>query len=310
MASLFEKFKQGLAKTKEGFVDEIVKLVKNNYEVDEAFLESIEEVLLAADIGVATSLEIVDDLKEHVNRQGFNESGELIQFLKARIAEQVSDPSANGERAGLFFNPSLKPYVIMVVGVNGAGKTTTIAKLAKGFHDRGKKVLLAAADTFRAAASEQLEIWAARASVDIVRTQQGGDPAAVAFDASRAAIARNADVLIVDTAGRLHTKINLMEELKKICRVLGKALDGAPHEVLLVLDATTGQNAIAQATRFKEAVDVTGIVVTKLDGTAKGGMILSIKKELELPVRFVGFGESIDDLRPFDPNLFIEALFA
>ena len=204
----------------------------------------------------------------------------------------------------------MQGFVILVAGVNGTGKTTTIAKLAKVYHDQGKRVLLAAADTFRAAASQQLEIWARRACVDIVRAQEGGDPAAVAFDALKAAIAREVDVLIVDTAGRLHTKTNLMEELKKIHRVLGKVMDGAPHEVFMVLDASTGQNGLSQAKKFREAIDVTGIVVTKLDGTAKGGIVLAIQKELKIPVRFVGFGESMDDLKPFEADTFIEALFA
>jgi len=305
--SLLEKFKRGLAKTREGLVDEIVKLVKNNYEIDDNLLENIEEILIAADIGVETSLDIVAALKEHVNRVGFNDPSELIDFLKNGMAARVT--SVGGGNEERFFEPSVKPFVVMVVGVNGAGKTTTIAKLAKGFHDRGKKVLLAAADTFRAAASEQLEIWASRADVDIVRAQHGGDPAAVAFDASKAAVARNADVVIIDTAGRLHTKVNLMEELKKIYRVLGKNIAEAPHEVLLILDATTGQNAIAQARQFQQAVNVTGLVVTKLDGTAKGGVILAIEKELDLPIRFVGLGEAIDDLKPFEANTFVEALF-
>jgi len=305
--SLLDKFKRGLAKTREGLVDEIVKLVKNTYEIDDNLLEEIEELLIAADIGVETSLDIVSALKEQVNRIGFNEPSELIEFLKNSMARRVAAVDCDGEEG--FFEPSMKPFVIMVVGVNGAGKTTTIAKLAKGFHDRGKKVLLAAADTFRAAASEQLQIWASRANVEIVRAQHGGDPAAVAFDASKAAVARNADVLIVDTAGRLHTKVNLMEELKKIQRVLSKDVAGAPHEVLLILDATTGQNAIAQARQFEQAVSVTGLVVTKLDGTAKGGVVLAIEKELNLPIRFVGLGESMDDLKPFEATTFVKALF-
>lgn len=309
MASLFEKFRKGLAKTREGLVDEIVSLVKNQYEVDDVFLEQVEEILVTADIGVQTSMEIIENLKDHVNRVGFNQPEDLVGFLKEQVAEQLRRARSNGEGAGDFFEPNVKPFVIMVVGVNGAGKTTTIAKLAKVFHDGGKKVLLAAADTFRAAASEQLEIWSKRAGVEIVRAQTGGDPAAVAFDASTAAVARGVDVVIVDTAGRLHTKTNLMEELKKIHRVLGKAIEHAPHEILLVLDATTGQNAIIQAKEFKQAVDVTGVVVTKLDGTAKGGMVLGVQNELGLPVRFIGLGESMDDLKPFEAKTFVEALF-
>lgn len=308
MVSLFEKLKKGLAKTREGLVDEIVRLVKNQYEVDDDFLEKIEEILITADIGVETSMVIIDDLKDHVNRVGFNQPEELVDFLKEQLTKQLGQRS-NGDDAGDFFEPKVNPFVIMVVGVNGAGKTTTIAKLAKVFRDGGKKVLLAAADTFRAAAAEQLEIWAKRARVEIVRGQAGGDPAAVAFDACKAAMARGVDIVIVDTAGRLHTKTNLMEELKKIHRVLGKAIAHSPHEVLLVLDATTGQNAIIQAKEFKQTVDVTGVVVTKLDGTAKGGMVLGVQNELGLPVKFIGLGESMDDLKPFEAKTFVEALF-
>ncbi|MFQ5770908.1 MAG: signal recognition particle-docking protein FtsY [bacterium] len=312
MPSLFEKFKQGLAKTREGLVDEIVKLVKNQYTIDDELLERIEEILIGADIGVEMALNIIERLKEHVTREGFRESKEVVSFLKKQLKEHLKESTANGSNATIddIFNTQVKPFVIMIVGVNGTGKTTTIAKLAKALHEREKKVLLAAADTFRAAASEQLEIWAKRAQVDIVRTQAGGDPAAVAFDALKAALARNVDVLIVDTAGRLHTKVNLMEELKKIYRVLSKAMDTAPHEVLLVLDASTGQNALIQAQQFKQAIDITGIVVTKLDGTAKGGMVVAIQDQLNLPVRFIGLGESMDDLKPFDPETFVEALFA
>jgi len=307
--SLLQKFKQGLAKTREGLVDEIVKLVKNNYTIDEALLEQIEEILIAADVGVEASLEIVEALQRHVHQEGFRDPDELIAVLKGELKSYLHASAGNGDVRSDFFEPTVTPFVVMVVGVNGTGKTTTIAKLAKVFHDRGKKVLLAAADTFRAAASEQLEIWAKRAGVDLVRTQPGGDPAAVAFDAAKAAVARGVDVLIVDTAGRLHSKVNLMEELKKIYRVLGKAVPSAPHEVLLVLDASTGQNALNQAEQFKAVVDVTGIVVTKLDGTAKGGMVLTIQKRLGLPVRFIGLGEGLDDLKPFESDTFVEALF-
>ncbi len=311
MASLFEKFKSGLAKTRAGLVDEISSLVKGNYEMDDAFLDQLEEILISADIGVETSLNVIENLRDRVNREGFDQKEEVIGFLKAQLCDHLHQNAALSSEsdAGSFLNPTSTPHVIMVIGVNGAGKTTTIAKLAKVFHEEGKKVLLAAADTFRAAASEQLEIWASRANVDIVRTQAGGDPAALAFDASKAALARDVDIVIVDTAGRLHTKVNLMEELKKIHRVLGKAIPGSPHETLLVLDATTGQNAIIQAKQFQNTVGVTSIVVTKLDGTAKGGMVLSVQKELGVPVRFIGLGESMDDLKPFDADTFVEALF-
>ncbi|NIR51168.1 signal recognition particle-docking protein FtsY [candidate division KSB1 bacterium] len=310
MSSLLEKFKKGLTKTREGLVDEIVKLVKNKYIINDELLEQIEEILISADIGVETALDIVEQLKQQVNREGFQEPEELVEVLKSQLRAHLQE-SGNGRsfRAEDFFSPTVKPFVIMVVGVNGTGKTTTIAKLAKVFHDREKKVLLAAADTFRAAASEQLQVWAKRANVDLVRTQTGGDAAAVAFDSLKAAHARNVDVVIVDTAGRLHTKVNLMDELKKIQRVLGKAQPEAPHEVLLVVDASTGQNVLSQAERFKSAVNVTGVVVTKLDGTAKGGMVFTIQKHLQLPVRFIGLGEAMDDLKPFEPQTFVEALF-
>ncbi|MFQ5822446.1 MAG: signal recognition particle-docking protein FtsY [bacterium] len=311
MASILEKFKQGLAKTREGIVDEIVKLVQNKYTIDDELLEQLEETLIAADVGVETALGIIERLKLYVNREGYKETQSLLSVFKDQVIAYMLEGSSDGKETTEddFFRSTTKPFVIMVVGVNGTGKTTTIAKLAKVFHDYGNKVLLAAADTFRAAASEQLEIWAKRVEVDIVRTQPGGDPASLAFDALKAAISRNVDVLIVDTAGRLHTKVNLMEELKKIHRVLGKALETAPHEVLLVLDATTGQNALTQARQFKEAVGVTGIVVTKLDGTAKGGMVLAIQNQLQIPIKFVGLGEALDDLKPFDPKIYIEALF-
>ena len=311
MPSILEKFKQGLTKAREGFVDEITNLVKNKYTIDEELLEQIEEILISADLGVETSIGIIERLNVYVNREGFQEPRELLSVLKYQLIEHLMKSSVSGsEKVDFeFFNPHVNPFVIMVVGVNGTGKTTTIAKLAKAYRERGKKVLLAAADTFRAAASEQLEIWAKRAEVDIVRTKAGGDPAAVAFDALKAAIARNVDVLIVDTAGRLHTKLNLMEELKKIRRVLGKAMETAPHQVLLVIDATTGQNALNQARQFKDSVGVTGIVLAKLDGTAKGGMVFAIRSQLKVPIRFLGLGEGLDDLIPFEPKTYIEALF-
>ena len=238
-----------------------------------------------------------------------NNGDELLTMLKKQLTDQLDDHSVAGTDEMDLFECREKPFVIMLVGVNGTGKTTTAAKLAKAYRDAGKSVLMAAADTFRAAAIDQLEVWAERAGADIVRTQQGGDPAAIAYDAVNAARARDIDVLLVDTAGRLHTKSNLMEELKKIHRVIAKSLPGAPHEVLLVLDATTGQNALQQTRIFREAVAVSGLVVTKLDGTAKGGMLLTLCKELDLPVRFVGLGESMDDLKPFEVETFLEALF-
>lgn len=311
MASLFDKFKQGLTKTRQGFVDEIAKLVHNKYAIDDELLDQLEEILIRADIGVETALQVIEYLKEQVLKHGFRESNDLIAYLKEQLTEHLTraELENNGSTEQVFFQPQAKPFVIVVVGVNGTGKTTTIAKLAKAYRDRGKKVLLAAADTFRAAASEQLEIWAKRAQVELVRTQPGGDPAAVAFDAMKAAQARGVDVVMVDTAGRLHTKVNLMEELRKLNRVLNKVMPSAPHEVLLVLDASTGQNALSQAKQFKDAVNVTGVVVTKLDGTAKGGMVLAVHQTLKLPIRFIGLGESMDDLKPFEANTFVEALF-
>ena len=270
--------------------------------IDDELLDELEEVLVTADLGVKTSLKLIEDLRGKLARKELGDAAALKQALKQGIAgvlEQVQPVPARDNN----------PHVIMVVGVNGVGKTTTIGKLAHRFTGQGRSVLLAAGDTFRAAASEQLTFWAQKVGCDIVGGQEGADPSAVAFDALEAALSRGRDLVIVDTAGRLHTKVNLMEELKKIHRVLGKKLPGAPHEVLLVLDATTGQNALQQAKLFNQAVPLTGLALTKLDGTAKGGVVVAIAGELGLPICYAGLGEGVEDLKPFDPGEFAEAIF-
>lgn len=299
--ALFDKIKQGLAKTR-GVFTGIAQLFRLKGKVDRAFLTQLEERLYLADVGTAATTTIVERV-----RQSFLDkeiTGDVEAFVKQQLKEQLEV-----DTQGLRFNLG-GPTVVMVSGVNGAGKTTSIAKLAKKLRDDGKKVMVAACDTFRAAAVEQLTIWSERIGVDIVKGQQGSDPAAVAHDACEKAKARGFDVLIVDTAGRLHTQTHLMNELAKIRRVVAKMIDGAPHEVLLVLDATTGQNAIMQAEQFKKTIECTGIILAKLDGTAKGGAIFGIKQKLGLPVKFVGVGEKVDDLEPFDADAYVEALFA
>jgi fused signal recognition particle receptor len=298
--SLFERMRSGLAKTQASLVGRIDALLSGSRGVDADLLEELEEILITADFGMKTTQDLIQSLKKRV---AGGDPEALRDALKDEIATRL-----RLEAAPLDLN-SASPFVIVVVGVNGVGKTTTIGKLAHQFTGAGKKVLIGAGDTFRAAAAEQLAIWGERAGVDVVRHAEGADPAAVAFDAAKAAVARKADVLILDTAGRLHTKVNLMEELKKIRRVISREIPGGPHETLLVLDATTGQNALVQARLFQEAVAVSGIALTKLDGTARGGMVVAIGAELGLPVRYVGIGEGLDDLRPFDPDLFVAALF-
>lgn len=299
----FSRLKEGLSKTREVFVQKIEALVTGRRPIDESFYEELEEILIQADVGVDTSVELVEKLRRVVKERKVDNAEELKPIIKEEITRLLgqNDQPVSQTTDGL--------RVIMIVGVNGVGKTTTIGKLAHYYKSQGKKVLLAAADTFRAAAIDQLEIWGRRVGVDVIKQSEGSDPAAVAFDALQAARARKVDVLIVDTAGRLHTKSNLMDELKKVRRVMDRAMPGAPHEVLLVLDATTGQNAISQAKLFGEATGVTGIVLTKLDGTAKGGVIIAISQVLTLPVRFIGIGEGLDDLRPFVPAEFADALF-
>ena len=306
MKSVFGKLKTGLVKTREGLIDKIGTAVSSRKDIDEDLYEELEEILISGDVGVNIALKLVEEVREKVTELGIKKPENILQFLKSATKRIVTNESTQTEK---IFIPEKKPFVIMVVGVNGTGKTTTIGKLAYQFRNDGKKVLLSAADTFRAAASEQLEIWADRASVEIIRNQPGADPGAVTFDSMKAAINREIDVLIIDTAGRLHTKTNLMEELKKIRRVVQKLDETAPHETLLVMDATTGQNGLNQARQFTKAVEINGIVLTKLDGTAKGGMVLAIKDELGVPVKFIGVGEQIEDLQPFNPEEFVEALF-
>jgi len=302
MTGLLEKVRNGLAKTRSAMVARITTAISGDA-LDEEAADEIEEILIQADVGVDAAMEIVDRLRERLRRA---ESGADQIFVSLR---QELCQIAGG---GVPFDPGAeltgKPHVVLVVGVNGVGKTTTIGKLARLYRDSGRSVLLAACDTFRAAAVPQLEIWAERAGADIVRAQQGADPAAVAFDAVSAALSRDTDVVLVDTAGRLHTKVNLMEELKKVRRSLGKQCQGAPHETLLVLDATTGQNALSQARQFHLATEVTGLVLTKLDGTAKGGIAFALRRELGIPIKLIGVGEGENDLQPFDGETFVEAL--
>ncbi|HPU35243.1 MAG TPA: signal recognition particle-docking protein FtsY [Bacillota bacterium] len=300
----FNRLKESLAKTRQGFVEKIDSLIHRRKEIDEEVYEELEEILVQADVGVATAMELVEKVRSIVKERRIEDAAEIKPVLKEQIRELL------GTGTTLINTYWQSPTVILVVGVNGVGKTTTIGKMAYLYKMEGKKVVLGAADTFRAAAIDQLEVWAERVNVDLIKHREGSDPAAVAYDSLQAAKARGADVLIIDTAGRLHTKSNLMEELKKISRVLDRAMPGAPHEVLLVLDATTGQNAVNQAKLFGEAVGVTGIVLTKLDGSAKGGVVLGVKHALNIPVKLIGIGEGIDDLRPFNAEEFVEALFS
>jgi fused signal recognition particle receptor len=299
--SIFDRMKQAVSKTRDTLGDKIEGVIALTREVDSAALEDLEMVLLSSDIGVATSTEIVAALRERARRTGIRDGAELKQLLKEQLKHILDEQQRPASRV----NP---PLVIMLVGVNGTGKTTTTGKLAAYFRRDGKTVLLCAADTFRAAAIEQLEIWGERSGVEMIRTKQGGDPSAVLYDALQAAKARSSDVLIVDTAGRLHTKNSLMAELDKMRRTAQRLVPSAPHEVLLVMDATTGQNGLQQARLFTESAGVTGIVLTKLDGTAKGGIAIAIARELGLPVRYVGVGEKIDDLLPFESEAFVESL--
>jgi fused signal recognition particle receptor len=298
--AIFEKIKQGLAKTRSLFAG-IASLFRLRGRVDKAFLDQLEERLYLADVGTVATSEIVEQV-----RQAFLDkeiTGDVETFVKQKLKELLTEA-----QSGLRYNPS-GPTVVLVAGINGSGKTTSIAKLARLCQQEGKKVMVAACDTFRAAAVEQLTIWSQRLGCDIVKNQQGSDPASVAFDASEKAKARQFDVLIVDTAGRLHTQDHLMRELGKIHRIVSQRIEGAPHEVLLVLDATSGQNAIIQAEMFKKTIQCTGIILAKLDGTAKGGAIFGIKRKLGLPVKFIGVGEKLEDLEPFDPEAYVEALF-
>jgi fused signal recognition particle receptor len=306
--STFQKFRDGLAKTRDSIVAKLDHAINAKSTIDDELLENLEEILLAGDVGVQTTARILDDIKRRVKEEKYESSQQLMVLLKEEITRLLQS-TENESDSSLKLPLSPRPHVIMVVGINGVGKTTTIGKLAYNYRCLGYKVVIGAADTFRAAANEQLEIWAQRAGVEMVQQARGSDPASVAFDALSSALAKNSDVLIVDTAGRLHTKTSLMEELKKIKRVLEKRLPGAPHEVLFVLDASTGQNGLQQARFFTDAVQVTGLVLTKLDGTAKGGIILAVSQELKIPVKYIGVGEQIDDLQPFDRSSFVDALF-
>lgn len=302
-----EKFKDGLAKTRDTFTSKVNDLVARFREVDEEFFEELEELLLQADVGFETVMELIDQLKLEVQRKNIKDTAGIQSVISEKLVEiyqagEEIDSSLNIQEDGL--------TVVLLVGVNGVGKTTTIGKLAARLMAEGKTVMLAAGDTFRAGAIDQLVVWGERAGVEVIRQSEGSDPAAVMYDAIRAAKNRDVDVLICDTAGRLQNKVNLMNELEKVHRVISKEVEGAPHEVLLALDATTGQNALVQAQTFKEATNVTGIVLTKLDGTAKGGIVLAIRHKLNIPVKFVGLGEGVDDLQPFDPEKYVYGLFA
>lgn len=303
-----EAVEQGLEKSREGLLSKLGKVVMGKDEVDDDVLDELEEVLVTSDVGVSTTLKIIKNLQQRVRRDKYVSTGELHRMLREEVSELLKphDAERPAEFDAEFPN---KPHVIMVVGVNGVGKTTTIGKLASMYQMAGKNVLLGAADTFRAAAVAQLTVWSERAKVGIVQQGQGADPASVAFDAVQAAVARDADVLIVDTAGRLHNKLTLMNELGKIKRVMSKVVDTAPHEVILVLDASTGQNALQQAKAFTQVVDITGLAITKLDGTAKGGIVIAISDELSVPVKYIGVGEKIGDLQVFDRAAFVDALF-
>ncbi len=303
-----EKLTTGLTKTRDSIIGKVQQLVISKSKIDDQLLSELEDILIAGDVGIETTNIILTRLKHRVKEEKYESTSQLITLLKDEVNSILISDTDNNAVLQIPDNIT-KPHVIMIVGVNGVGKTTTIGKMAYQYKQSGYKVVIGAADTFRAAANEQLEIWAQRANVDIIQQSQGADPASVAFDTINSAITKEADVVIIDTAGRLHTKTNLMEELKKIKRVMGKRLPGAPHEVMLVLDATTGQNGLQQVKYFAAAVDVTGLVLTKLDGTAKGGIVLAIVNELKIPVKFIGVGEQIDDLQPFNIKEFVDALF-
>lgn len=301
--TLLEKLKAGIEKTRTGLVDRIEEAIGGEREINAELLDELEYALVTADIGVRTTTEILDSIRARVSRHLIDDPSELKKLIREHLLEVLQ----SSERPMAHVDEP--PAVVMVVGVNGAGKTTTIGKLAHRYKGEGRSVLLCAADTFRAAAIEQLEVWGQRTDTDVIRQKQGSDPSSVMFDALQAAKSRGTDYIIVDTAGRLHTKDNLMAELEKMRRTAKKVIPDAPHEVLLVLDATTGQNGLEQARRFTESSGVTGIVLTKLDGTAKGGVVVAITRELGLPIRYIGVGEKIDDLLPFDPETFINSIF-
>ena len=299
----FQRLKEGLSKTHQGMASKIDELISGQKKIDDRLLEELEEILITSDIGVKTTRQLLDKVSEKVKRKELEDADQLKKALQEEmflILRQQENPLNVA---------SVNPFVIMVIGVNGTGKTTTISKMAQKFKGQGKSVLLVAGDTFRAAAIEQLEIWGQRVGCEVVKHQSGSDPSAVVFDALRAGKARHSDIIIVDTAGRLHTKVNLMEELKKVKRIMAREIPDSPHEILLVLDATTGQNAISQAKMFNRELGVTGIALTKLDGTAKGGILISISDELKIPIRYIGIGEKAEDLRDFNARDFVDALF-
>ena len=305
-----KRFRKAISSTRENIASRLEDVVKGKKQIDASTLEELEEALIGADIGVQTTMEIIENVRKQVDRQLLNDTDELKRTIKQHLLDILEGAErARGVASELAVPDDVRPYVMMIVGVNGVGKTTTIGKLAQRIKAEGNEILICAADTFRAAASDQLAIWAERAGVPLIQQKQGTDPAAVLFDSLKAAKARNADVLIVDTAGRLHNKANLMAELEKMKRIASREVPGAPHEVLLVVDAVTGQNGLSQAREFMKAADITGLVLTKLDGTAKGGIAVAIAKELNLPIRYCGIGEQADDLVVFDPKAYVEGLF-
>ncbi len=302
LLSKISSLKDRLSKSRKSFISKLDRILLGKKELDEDIIENIEELLVSSDLGVKTTFELIEKVEESISRGKIGDTDEVKALLKDEITSIL-----NRNHTPIVFNKT--PFVIVVIGVNGTGKTTTIGKLANKYKSSGKKVLVAAADTFRAAAIEQLEEWAKRADIEIIKQSHGADPAAVVYDAVNAAKSRGVDILLIDTAGRLHTKVNLMEELKKMVRVVKKVIPDAPHEVILVLDGNTGQNAISQAKQFKEAIDVTGVILTKLDGTSKGGIVVAVSNEFKLPIRYIGVGEKIEDLREFNPKDFAEAIF-
>ncbi|HQU93897.1 MAG TPA: signal recognition particle-docking protein FtsY [Pyrinomonadaceae bacterium] len=306
---LGQRFSKAIEKTRDSIIDRLDSIFEGRKQIDDQLLDELEEMLISTDIGVQTTMQVLDAVRKGVSRQEINDVSALKSAMKAVLLDILQHSKDHGVASETSVDAGIKPYVLMVVGVNGVGKTTTIGKLSQRIKNEGNDVLICAADTFRAAASDQLEIWAGRAGVPIVQQKQGTDPAAVLFDALQSAKSRNSDVLIVDTAGRLHNKANLMAELEKMKRIAGREVQGAPHETLLVLDAVTGQNGLEQARQFTKVADVTGIVLTKLDGTAKGGIAVAISKELNLPIRYVGIGEQVDDLMVFDAENYVNGLF-
>jgi fused signal recognition particle receptor len=301
MSNLVSKWRDGLAKTSKASFGQIASFLGTS-EINDETYEDLEALLIKADLGIETSESILEVIWERERQDGLTKTEQLNTILRKELRERLDIPPQ--------INISSKPYIVLIVGVNGSGKTTTIAKLGKLFSDQGKKVIFGAADTYRAAAVEQLQVWGERLEIPVIAGQPNGDPGAVAYDTVRAAVARQQDLVLIDTAGRLHTRFNLMEELKKVERVVGKALPGAPHEIWLIMDATTGQNALQQAHAFKEAVNITGVVLAKLDSSARGGMAFAIQSELGLPIIYAGLGESPDDLQPFDPDLFVDGILA